>query len=55
MTETSKPMTTADANRIQSHADRSGRNSSFKSRAQGAAAKNATGSRSGGKASKGKK
>ena len=35
-----KPMTQEDASRIQSHADKTGRNQDFKARAQRAAARN---------------
>lgn len=44
----SSKMTKSAAKRIQSHADRSGRNQSFKGRAQAAAAKN-SGNKGGGK------
>jgi len=40
MTKKTKPMTSKAARRIQSHADKTGKNQAFKSRAQRAAAKN---------------
>ena len=40
MGKKSKPMTSEAASRIQSHADKTGRNQDFKARAQRAAAKN---------------
>ena len=47
MSKGTKGMTKSAASRIQSHADRSGSNQSFKGRAQRAAAKNSGSSRSG--------
>ncbi|KAG2219376.1 hypothetical protein INT45_006084 [Circinella minor] len=41
------PMTPSDASRIQSHADKTGTNQDFKSRAQSAAAHNTQGSKGG--------
>lgn len=38
-TEQKQPMTPSDASRIQAHADKTGRNQDFKTRAQRAAAK----------------
>ncbi len=53
---TKTPMTPSDASRIQSHADKSGTNQGFKSRAQSAASKKSSGSgKSGGGTSNGKK
>lgn len=52
---TNTPMTPSAASRIQSHADKSGANQGFKSRAQSAAAKNTSGGKSGGGKSGGKK
>jgi hypothetical protein len=43
MNHKSTPMTPRAAARIQSHADRSGKNAGFKARAQGAAVRNAPG------------
>lgn len=43
------PMTTKDASRIQSHADRSGTNQGFKGRAQSTAAKTTATSKGGSK------
>lgn len=52
MTDPRKTMTEADARRIQSRADRTGTNESFKRRAQKSAAKNSGGSKSAGKSKK---
>lgn len=51
-TDTKTPMSTKDASRIQSHADKTGRNQGFKSRAQRAAAGRST-RKSGGRRSSG--